>query len=229
MKQLLNKFKDLTFEEGKHIYRINKKIIPSTSSFVAKFYKKFDAIKKSKQMTKSSGEAEELRAEWKKTNTDSIKRGNYIHNFLEHYVPFSTLPKEELLRNPAIEINKLEEKYTTIANEFRMYNEEIWYAGTADKIMVDDNGDLIIVDYKTNKDLWKNFRGRMLLEPFHYVRDNPYNHYVIQQNMYKDMLELAGFKVSKMIIKWFKQDGTIKTFELRDISNLLKKIFDNDN
>lgn len=220
-------FSDLKFEEGRHIYRVGNKILPSVSSFISKFYEKFDSIGISEKKTKTKEEAKKLRNKWKEINQKSVVRGNYIHDFLEHYILNSELPTCPILRAAAIEVNKLKNElgYTTVANELRMYNRKIWYAGTADKIMLNSKKEVVIVDYKTNKDLFKNFRGKMMKYPFHYLKDCPYSHYIIQQNMYKLMLELAGFNVVEMRIIHFRHDGKVKSYVLPDIQNILREIF----
>jgi len=105
-----------------------------------------------------------------------------------------------------------------------MYHFKHLFAGTADIILFDTKTQTyIIADYKTNKDLLKNYKGKTMLGPFSHLLDNPLNHYAIQLSYYQLLLEQVGVKVSKRIIIWLGLDGNYQLFNTEDVTDILKQ------
>ena len=63
-------------------------------------------------------------------------------------------------------------------------------------------------DYKTNKDLYKNFRGERMLYPFNELLNCSFNVYQLQLSLYQLALEFIGFKVIGRRIIWLKDDSS---------------------
>jgi ATP-dependent exoDNAse (exonuclease V) beta subunit len=82
-------------------------------------------------------------------------------------------------------------------------------------------GNLIIIDYKTNEDLFKNFMNRKMLGKFSYMLDNNFNKYQIQLAYYKILLEQTGYKVSTTKIIWLKDDATYAIYDTNDLTKYL--------
>jgi hypothetical protein len=85
------------------------------------------------------------------------------------------------------------------------------YAGTFDLLVystIPGKEGLLIFDYKTNEDLYKNFKDKHLLEPFTKMKDTPKNHYEIQQSLYENALNEIGYKILGKRLVWIKPDGS---------------------
>ena len=104
------------------------------------------------------------------------------------------------------------------------------YCGTFDLLMYykdpsdDSKSGLVIMDYKTNADLKKDFSrmyGKFLLEPFDDLYEEPLSYYTLQLNLYQLPLEDIGLKVIARRIIWLKDDGT---YELISIPNITDKL-----
>ncbi len=107
-----------------------------------------------------------------------------------------------------------------------MYSSKYFYAGTPDMILFDVvKNYLVIIDYKTNKDLFKNWG--YLLEPFDTMECHPYNKYQLQLSYYKIMLEEKGFEVGTTLIIHLKSDGNYIPYETIDLTQELKQHMDN--
>lgn len=116
--------------------------------------------------------------------------------------------------------------------------EKAGYAGTFDILFYYDaeidgrnpekNG-LLILDYKTNKDLYKNFNNQTLLQPFDELLDMPLSTYKLQLSLYENALYKIGLKVIGRRILWLKPDTTYEKINLESyreqIDNELKKIY----
>lgn len=127
-----------------------------------------------------------------------------------------------------------------ILAETRVYVEynDAGYAGTFDILFYYDaelNGKsktdsgLLILDYKTNYDLYKNFRGQKLLTPFNDLLDMPLSVYKLQLSLYENALHKIGLKVIGRRILWLKSNGEYEKISLESfrekIDNELKKIY----
>lgn len=97
------------------------------------------------------------------------------------------------------------------------------YAGTFDILfyydpaldgLPEDRGGLIIMDWKTNKDLYKNFNSQTLLYPFHGLLDMPLSTYKLQLSLYENALYKIGFKVVGRRLLWLKPDGEYEKISL---------------
>ena len=103
---------------------------------------------------------------------------------------------------------KFHDKYpalTPYRTEWRIFDASVSIAGTVDMVYKKNNGDVFIFDWKRSTKLVDQ-QGNMLLKDFKYgleglshVEDNSFNRYVLQQNIYKYILESNyGAKVSSM-------------------------------
>lgn len=225
-------FNELSFEETSHKYSVGKtKIKLSATGVIEKFKSTFDALTISGYVADSRGiSQDEVLKEWKDINTEAIQRGNRVHLFGELYPRnrnmTPTCPQEEAIVKfwkdlPShLEIVKL---------ELPMYHKQFMFAGTADITLYNKNtGTFIILDYKTNKDLFKNFKGQKLYEPFEDLLDQPFNHYQIQLSLYQLLLEQTGAKVSSRKIIWLKRDGNYEMYDTEDFRPELKHFLENN-
>ena len=97
------------------------------------------------------------------------------------------------------------------------YEEENWgYSGTFDLLAYYDaeldgkdesKSGLMVLDWKTNKDLYKNFAGKVLLPPFDELLDMPISIYKLQLSAYQNCLENIGMKVIARRLMWLRPNG----------------------
>ena len=80
----------------------------------------------------------------------------------------------------------------------------------------------LIPTHNTNEDLFKNYKGKTLLEPFEDLLDSPYNKYQLQLSMYQLLFEQCGFEVESRRIIWLKPNGTFEIFKTKDYTEVLK-------
>ena len=84
------------------------------------------------------------------------------------------------------------------------------------------NQTYIIADYKTNRDLFKNFQGQTMLGPFEYKWDRPFSHYEIQLSYYQILIEqILGITVSRRIVVYLGLDGEFTMYDCEDVRHLL--------
>ena len=120
--------------------------------------------------------------------------------------------------------NDLHSTVIPLVIELQMFHKEYMFAGTADILLYNTvTNTFIIGDYKTNKDLFKNYKGKTLLSPFKNLLDSPYNKYQLQLSFYQLLLEQTGFKVSSRKLIWLKPDGTYLLYNTDDYTDILKE------
>ena len=67
-----------------------------------------------------------------------------------------------------------------------------------------------------DEDLYKNFQGKTLRQPFGKLLDRPLEHYEIQQNCYENCLNEIGLGVIGKRLIWIKKDGTYEVVKLKE-------------
>lgn len=225
--EILEYFKDLIFEEIPHTYEVNGRFLPSVSGKIEQFYTPFDAIGVSERKARREGtNAEDLRAEWKLAGDIACTFGTKVHLFGEDYPYDRTLIPED---NHELAVTKfwdeLPSRFIPVMMEARMYHKSYWFSGTADIILWDTETEtFVIADYKTNKDLFKNFAKNKMLFPFRHLLESPHSKYQIQLSYYQILLEQLGYKVSKRIIVFLKEDGNYEMYFTDDYTQVLEDL-----
>lgn len=225
-----NKFKeffsDLTFVEETHKYYVNGKPLDiSVSGKYGSYSQKFDKYAKSLSTANKTGRTQEaVLKEWEDAGKKAIEIGNKAHLFGELYAFNRSLKPKTKFDKAIVKFWKDLPKHIVVVNtELMMYHKEFMYAGTADIILYNTKtGKFIIGDYKTNKDLHKNFANQKLLGPFCNILDTPLNKYQLQLSYYQILMEqVPGVEVSHRKIVWIKDNGTYELFNCNDYTKFL--------
>lgn len=227
-KEIIEKnFGGLIMDAPTHKYYLKDKPLEgSVSSQIKDFYTPFDSKTKSKEMEIPGFKSQQdFLDEWAAINKEAIDRGHRVHNFGERYAFDKTLvpscPQEKALVKFWDELPAF---IQPVFVEAMMYHHEFLFPGTADLLLLDlRDGSIIIADYKTNKDIFKNFQGQTLLAPFEQYLDSPFNHYQIQLSFYQLLLEQTGLKVKERKIIYLKLDGEYEIWNTEDLTNTLKQ------
>ncbi|MBP3630812.1 MAG: hypothetical protein J6J23_04925 [Clostridia bacterium] len=125
------------------------------------------------------------------------------------------------------------ETFVPVLAETKVFNRNgTPYAGTFDILFYYVNEEnpsksgLVIFDYKTNEDLYKNFRGQKLLWPFSDMLDMNYSYYTLQLGCYQVPLENLGYKVVGRRLIWLKPDGTYDSVKVNGVSDRIREALD---
>ena len=228
MKEMQNKikeyFKELQFDAQKHSYEVRGKPLTSVSKTIHKYVEKVDFDKIAGFVAKKRGITKaEVLAEWEAKKIASCNQGTLIHTFGENYngMQKPTNGFEEAIVKFWDNIPDYIEPFLF---ELQMFSETLGIAGTSDIILFNNKtGKFIIADYKTNEDLFKNYKGKTLLAPFEDLLDSPYNKYQLQLSMYQLLFEQCGFEVESRRIIWLKPNGTYENFKTEDLTQKLLK------
>lgn len=121
-----------------------------------------------------------------------------------------------------------------ILAETKVYvvEKEYAYAGTFDILFFYDaeldNKDasksgLFVMDYKTNKDLYKNFNNERLLKPFEGLLNMNVSLYKLQLSLYQMALENIGLKIVARRLLWLKDTGKYDKINLESYTKVLRE------
>lgn len=197
------------FIKESHTYSINNLFYTSVTNKIKKFHPEFNVKEQAKKYAFKHGlNIEDVTKLWAKIGKDSADLGTDVHEFGEQlfyqYLDGNGLIFKET-SNVEYKIKMYEfwvwltkqDRYIPILSETKVFSEVYKIIGTFDLLLFDTvTNTLVIVDYKTNKDLYKNFKGQVLFYPFHYLLDSPFNIYQLQLSTYQIPLEELGFIVS---------------------------------
>ena len=225
--QILDYFKGLQFDEAEHRYAVNgQQIKISVSGVIKHFVEPFDKYTISARIAARDGiSQQDVLKSWENEAQRACQNGKDTHLFGELY-PFNRHIKPRTKFEEAIVNfwNDLPSTVIPVVMELQMYHKEYMFAGTADILLYNTvTKTFIIGDYKTNKDLFKNYKGKTLLNPFKNLLDTPYNKYQLQLSFYQILLEQAGFKVSSRKLIWLKPDGSYLLYNTDDYTEILKE------
>lgn len=228
-----NQFGGLQFNEEQHRYHVAGKEFTSVSHNVHKYEEYVDWDEKAMQVAIANGTTkEEVLREWDENKEEACTRGTRVHLFGERYV-FDRSLKPSLLENgqpcgQEVAVTKfwndLPSHIVPAHIELRMYHNLFNIAGTSDILLFNtQTRKFIIADYKTNKDLFKNFKNKTLTYPFTHLLDCPLNKYQIQLSFYQLLFELTGYKVESRKVIWLLKTGEYIMYDCEDLTPLLIK------
>lgn len=196
--------------------------------------------------------AEEIKKMWKDKNDRANEQGTLAHAFGEnamHYMVGDYDAIDEAFKDRLVDgkfeartgfekaivkfWNDMPDEYVPILVENRVYaccgTDGPVYAGTFDLLVyctIPGKEGLIMYDYKTSEDLYKNYMGKKLLPPFEKLLDNSLNHYELQQGCYENALNEIGLSIKAKRLVWIKKDGTYELVKLKEkICEILRVVF----
>ena len=218
-------FRALHFDGEGHRYKVNGNELPSVSGMIKKVAPEFNREEIAERKARKLGiPVQALYDEWDNIAKEACDRGHRVHDFGEAYVYDPTLEPSCGQERAIVKFWKeVPPHIVPVALEIRMYHKLFGYAGTADIVLYNKmDGTYIIADYKTNRDLFKNFKGQTLKYPFNNMLATPFSKYTIQLSYYQLLLEQMGIKVSARKLIWLRTNGEYEMFDLEDKSPTLR-------
>lgn len=227
--KILEFFSGIHLDEASHKYTLgNETFKISVSGLIKPYYYPTDWEKVKLNVSNSRGiSIEDVEKEWKQAADEGCAIGDKTHIFGENYVlsGFNLKPTTGYEKAIVNFWKDLPDFIIPIVLEAKMYHKKYRFAGTSDILLYDtrDNS-IIIADYKTNKDLFKNFNDQRMQYPFSYLKCSPFGHYTLQLSYYQILLEqVPGVKVKNRRLIWLKADGTYAMYDTDNVTEELKK------
>src|SRR5947208_4873806 len=191
---------NISFEENGHKYTIKNFPTPvSVTSIIHKFFTPFNADAIIKKMMASNNwskseyfgrTSESIKEEW----NNSTDLGTLMHKDIENYFNGDTVvnPNNKefsLFTNFWNDIKTQYPSFRPYRTEWLIYDEDIGLAGSIDCVLSDNNGNLIILDWKRSKKIQMTNSFERGYPPFDHYDNCNYSHYSLQLNFYRHMLQ----------------------------------------
>ena len=244
LKELNNAFKDFVFFPSDHHYEYKGKTIGiSVTKFIGQYVNEFDKELIANKVAKRDNKTvEEILNAWEQKNNWACKKGTYIHEYIQalfseepdfSYLPFDEdKEKQEIIKICLDQCINFYEDYKKslvhLADEFVIGSSEFDIASAIDHLFINKvTGGLLLVDYKTNSDIYKNEKyAKKMKAPLHHLKDTTLNHYFIQLSIYKFIVErYTNLKIEKMLIVWFSENNdNYKIIEVPFLGEEVEKI-----
>lgn len=235
VKQELRVFDKFKFFEEDHHYECNgKRVGISVTRLIEEYSNPFDqqAIAE-KVAIRDNKSVSEVLEEWEYKNKFACEKGSTCHEYAQSI--WSGEEYNELLFDGSIEyltaVNKIQaqamnfwkdfkDKFIHIQDEQLVGSEEYNICSAVDHLFLDKNGNVWLIDYKTNSilkgynDDEKNRRyTKKMLIPLQNIKDDSLNHYYLQLSIYKYLIEkYTNIKIYKTMIVYMSEN--IEKYEL---------------
>ena len=233
-----------SFNEQQHKYKYKGEEFISVTTFLSKFHKPFDFNYWVKKKAEEDGvTVQEKKEEWRKINERSNYIGSYTHDWIENYFKgiYQPLPVDSDVINRINKFNNIFgeklSKLTPLKFEQKIFSEKLKIAGMIDSLFI-YKGNVIMLDWKTNKKFDYEGGYYYLLHPFDTLYQNHLNEYSIQLSLYSLILEEIGIDVRAMYLCYIgpdqeDDDGNVvenpaKIHRALDLRGELKMYFNND-
>lgn len=232
----------ILFDEPTHTYTIDgDSNYMSVTTFNHKLFEEFDADKIIANMRKSRnwvnskyyGQTDaEIKALWDANRDNAAQAGTKMHYDIECY--YNECPNE----NDSIEYQYFMNfrdafpELKAYRTEWTVFHEELKLAGSIDMVFENEQGDLLIYDWKRSKEIvktstWNKFSNN---ETISHIPDTNYWHYCLQLNTYKAILEA---KYDKKVVGLYlvclhpdNKNNNFQRIKVVDLQDEVKDLFD---
>lgn len=235
VKQELKVFNKFAFFEEDHHYECNgKRVGISVTRLIEKYSNHFNQQEIAEKVAlRDNKSVSEILEEWEYKNKFACEKGSTCHEYAQSI--WSGEEYNELLFDGSIEyltaVNKIQsqamnfwkdfkDKFTHIQDEQLVGSEEYNIASAVDDLFLDNNGNVWLIDYKTNSILKgynddeksRRYTKKMLI-PLQNIKDDSLNHYYLQLSIYKYLIEkYTNIKIYKTMIVYMSEN--IEKYEL---------------
>lgn len=221
------------FDQISHKYTYGEDHYISVTQFIQKFHKPFESDYWSKRKADERGiSKEEILKEWKDKNDRANFIGTSLHNHIEDYYSqkWRELPADDDVIDRINKFNIIYAKHLhklePVCFENRIFSKKWKIAGMIDSIFLNKNGDLIIIDYKTNKEFTtdENLKFKEnLLYPFDFLLKTHLNEYSIQISMYMMILKEIGINIHSGYLLYIGPNEEAKIFKCLNLVEQLEE------
>lgn len=207
----------IKFDATQHIYTIDGIQYRSVSSVISDLFPEFDTEKWSTIKARERGVSpQKVVEEWDSKGRQSREVGTFMHQQIEnyflnkpinyeyHYTYDGDYVHEDTMIDIDLELVLFEQfrdkvPVNPFRSEWRIFDRSLKLAGTIDLISKNEDGSYNIYDWKRSSRLNNENHYQRGLGKLVHLEDTPRNHYYLQQNLYRYILEHQyGLKIKEM-------------------------------
>lgn len=227
---------EVDFDAINHTYHYKNAILVGATTFIQKFYKKFDS-KVIAKVCANSWEVEQQAIEdmWNGNGSLASTLGTLVDNALEHYDKYfemgekikakngkdnPAMPKHPLLKGIIESFHALPHPKGEVKHQVFVSDVANGFCGQLDRIIITGEKKCIIQDFKVNVNSAEEDKNSKALAPFDTLPPNKITKYSLQVNFYREILEKSGWTVEGMEAIVF--EDTWKVYPL-DVINVINQ------
>ena len=188
-KELLQRQEKIVFDEDTHTYTVDNTKLMSGTAFRQQYFEAFNSEKISSYIARRDGvKQQDILDKWQ----EARDYGTKVHNEIENYYLNGSSPSTSDAELGIDFFDNYLEKSDTVSThpELQIYDEEAGVAGTIDMIIFHKNGQLSLLDWKTNKKITKKaYKDKTGFGPCSNIPDTKYHKYTLQMSLYAHMIE----------------------------------------
>ena len=192
--------KHITFDEKPHIYTINgDSNYKSVTSWNHSHFEKFNADNIIKKMMNSRNwenskyfgmSKNNIKFKWEKEGKEASEAGTKMHYDIECFYNKINVSNDSTEFKYFLNFHNDNKNLKPYRTEWMIYDKELKLAGSIDMIFINDDGSLSICDWKRSKEIRKTNKWQSsTTECINHLEDCNFNHYSLQLNTYKYILE----------------------------------------
>lgn len=197
------------FNDENHTYIVKQtgQRLTSVTTFIGAFFPKFDTdtvAAKCVGKPKYKGlSADEIKQAWADESLRGRTEGTHVHFYAECLlngnfkdIPAPQSDREKLLFQQALlAVMRLEERFAFVGTEVIVFSPRLGIAGMIDLLMFDtrDAFDLIILDWKQNKEISTSNKYESAFSPIEHLSACDYHKYALQLNLYEKIIREEGY------------------------------------
>jgi ATP-dependent exoDNAse (exonuclease V) beta subunit len=193
----------ISFQESDHVYTVAGRHPTSVTTVVHKFFAKFQASSVIDKMMNSPNwpeskyfgmSKEQIQRSWEDNGREAREQGTLMHAQIETYLNSGQLPQQlsrefQQFLNFWKDFSQLNPQFKVYRTEWMIYSSDGKVAGSIDMVLEGPQRELIILDWKRSKEIRTDNRFCKGLGPLSHLDDCNFNHYSVQLNLYKYLLE----------------------------------------
>jgi ATP-dependent exoDNAse (exonuclease V) beta subunit len=191
----------IDFIDDEHIYRDSTgRFYTSCTELIHQHFPKFETEKiASKYAAKNHLRTEDVIQQWEQNRDEAAELGSRVHAHAERVLKNQPsepkFTKDQLFFDTVTRFIKrdLLPNYTLLETEKVIFSPKYGLAGTVDLLMKNRSGHIIILDWKTNKQIKQQNRYQRGLGRLSHLPDSNYYHYCLQLNLYRKIMEEEGY------------------------------------
>ena len=244
VKKELEVFDKFKFFEDDHHYECNgKRVGISVTRLIEEYSNPFEQQTIAEKVAlRDNKDVTQVLQEWEYKNKFACEKGHFTHEFaqslwnsiiyqenIKNGLEDIKIPLENIKQQAINFYNDFRDKFTHIQDEQLVGSEEYDICSAIDHLFLDKNGNVWLIDYKTNSilkgynDDEKNRRyTKKMLIPLQNLKDDALHHYYLQLSIYKYLIEkYTNIKIYKTMIVYMSEN--IEKYELIETPYLEKE------
>lgn len=231
----------ILFDEPTHTYTIDgDSNYLSVTTFNHGLFEKFDADKIIANMRKSKNwpnskyyglSDSEIKSMWDKNRDEAANAGTLMHYDIECYYNECPNVNTSIEYEYFMNFTKAFPELKAYRTEWTVFHEELRLAGSIDMVFENEEGDLLIYDWKRSREIVKtsNWNKCSSNPVISHIPDTNYWHYCLQLNTYKAILES---KYDKKVVGLYlvclhpeNKNQNFQRIKVVDLSEEVKDLF----